>query len=337
MCRCPNNRSGVRLLMSCLLAKLDMPRVDPRKPYTEIGDEDAFSGRTYDERYLTYFIVENRLPANATTAYLTPTLRNIDYPLTSDRELVGRPRELYSNALQLLADVADGDVAAGDLLAEFVRMLMLMREERESEIARMVKGRSSGEATPISSEGIVTLIGQHLACPHSSRLPVLVVAAAYTAAGEQLRERILPLNAHNAADTQTGSVGDVEICVIGENSIVTAYEMKMKRVTRDDIDTAVTKIASSPSEIDNYLFVSTEEISLDVVDYAKRFYRQLGTEIAILDCLSFLKHFLHLFSRVRGSYLDAYQELVLSEPDSALNHDLKTAFLALRRAAEAEP
>jgi hypothetical protein len=53
VCRCMSNRAGVRLLMSCLLGKLDKPNVDPRKPYTEIGGTDSFSGRTYDERHLT--------------------------------------------------------------------------------------------------------------------------------------------------------------------------------------------------------------------------------------------------------------------------------------------
>lgn len=37
VCRCMSNRAGVRLLMSCLLGKMDNPKVDPRKPYTEIG------------------------------------------------------------------------------------------------------------------------------------------------------------------------------------------------------------------------------------------------------------------------------------------------------------
>jgi len=50
------NRAGIRLLMACLLAKLHRPDVDIRKPYTEIGDADAFSGRSYDERYITTFI-----------------------------------------------------------------------------------------------------------------------------------------------------------------------------------------------------------------------------------------------------------------------------------------
>ncbi|MGA1357109.1 MAG: DNA methyltransferase, partial [Prochlorothrix sp.] len=56
VCRCLSNRAGVRLLMACLLAKLAEPHIDPRKPYTEIGDSDSFSGRTYDERYITPFI-----------------------------------------------------------------------------------------------------------------------------------------------------------------------------------------------------------------------------------------------------------------------------------------
>ena len=42
VCHCMSNRAGVRLLMSCLLGKLDKPNVDPRKPYTEIGDLRQF-------------------------------------------------------------------------------------------------------------------------------------------------------------------------------------------------------------------------------------------------------------------------------------------------------
>jgi DNA adenine methylase len=60
------NRAGVRLLLACLLAKLHRPEVDIRKPYTEIGDIDAFSGRTYDERYITTFISQHNLPCNST-------------------------------------------------------------------------------------------------------------------------------------------------------------------------------------------------------------------------------------------------------------------------------
>ena len=190
-------------------------------------------------------------------------------------------------------------------------------------------------ALPLSSEAIVTLIGQHLACKNASRLPVLVVAAAYTAVGQQLSENLLPLNSHNAADFQTGSLGDVEVCLVGDDAVVTAYEMKMKRVTIDDIDVALTKILKAPRRINNYLFVTTDQIDPVVAEYAATLYEETGgTEIAILDCIGFLRHFLHLFHRVRVAYLNAYQKLVLAEPDSAVSQSLKEAFLALRQAAE---
>jgi len=336
VCRCMSNRAGVRLLMSCLLGKLDRPTVDPRKPYTEIGGMDSFSGRTYDERYLTKFINEHRLPVNPTTAFLTPTLRNINQPLTTARELVGRPRDLYIKTLELLADVAELRIGADTLFVETVRVLLLLRDEKMARMASLLNALERTEgALPLSSESIVTLISQHLACKNASRLPVLIVAAAYEAAGTRLSESMLPLNSHNAADLQTGSFGDVEICLVGENSVVTAYEMKMKRVSIDDIDGAVTKIARATTRIHNYLFVTTDVIDPSVTEYAASFYEKTdGTEIAILDCIGFLRHFLHLFHRIRSDYLNAYQTLVLNEPDSALSQTLKEAFLALRQAAE---
>lgn len=336
VCRCMSNRAGVRLLMSCLLGKLDKPNVDLRKPYTEIGGTDSFSGRTYDERHLTKFISEHRLPVNPTTAFLTPTLRNIDHPLTTDRELIGRPRDLYKKTLELLEDAAEQRIDADVLFVETVRVLLLLRDEKLARMASLLGAleRTKG-SLPLSSEAIVTLISQHLACKKASRLPVLVVAAAYEVAETRLAECMLPLNSHNAADLQTGSLGDVEICLEGDDSVVTAYEMKMKRVTQDDIDTALTKIARASKRIHNYLFITTDTIDPIVAEYAATFYEKTdGTEIAILDCIGFVRHFLHLFHRLRMDYLNAYQSLVLNEPDSAVSQTLKEAFLALRQAAE---
>ena len=336
VCRCMSNRAGVRLLMACLLGKLDNPEIDPRKPYTQIGTDDCFSGRTYDERYITHFINKHSLPCNPTTAFLTPTLRNIDRPLTTDIALVGRPRELYATTLQLLEDVAENRVSAESIFIEVVRILLNVRDEKQGRMASLIEAinRCKG-ALPLSSEAIVTLIEQHLACKNSSRLPVLIVAAAYQVAGERIGERALPLNTHNAADLQTGSIGDVEVCFIGDDNIVTAYEMKMKRITIDDIDAAVTKIARSSGRIHNYIFITTDKIEPEIAKYAAKFYEETeGTEIVILDCIGFLRHFLHLFHRLRTDYLNAYQALVLAEPDSAVNQTLKEAFLALRQAAE---
>lgn len=338
ICRCLRNRAGSRLLMACLLAKIDRPKVDPRKPYTEIGGSDTFSGRHYDEIYVTRFITKHRLPCNPTTAFLTPALRNIDRPLTKNLEIVGRPRELYVYTLQVLDDVYRGRLSAKEVLAEVVRILVIMRDEKEARMATLLAGlKRSDDDLPLSSEAIIALIEQHLNCKNSSRLPVLVVAAAYRAVGNKIGEIALPLKSHNAADEQTGALGDVEICLVDETQIVTVYEMKQKRVTKDDVDVALHKIAIASVPIHNYLIVTTETIDEPVKEYARQVYERTGgTEIAILDCLGFLRYFLHIFHRLRLAYLDSYQELALAEPDSAVSQPLKEAFLALRQAAEAD-
>jgi len=256
VCRCQTNRAGVRLLMACLLAKTDRPQVDPRKPYTEIGDEDSFSGRTYDEAFVTHFINKHRLPCNTTTAFLTPALRNIDRPLTTNVEIVGRPRQLYTYTLQLLDNVHTGQITAKDLLAEVIRHLLLMRNEKDQRMATLLAGLHHSEGSlPLSSEAIVNLTEQHLACKNSSRLPVLIVAAAYQVAGDKLGERLMPLQQHNAADEQTGAMGDIEICLVNDDQVVTVYEMKMKRITVDDVDRALQKIVAAPAHIHNYITV----------------------------------------------------------------------------------
>lgn len=159
--------------------------------------------------------------------------------------------------------------------------------------------------------------------------------AAYQAASKLLGERAKPLYAHTAADLQTGALGDLEITLVDDDNVVTSYEMKAKDVARSDIDLAIQKLADSGMRIDNYIFITTGRIDMDVAEYATSLYRQTGgIEFVVLDCIGFLRHFLHLFHRIRLDFLEAYQNLVLSEPDSAVSQPLTEVFLALRRAAE---
>jgi len=227
-------------------------------------------------------------------------------------------------------------VSAEDLLTEIVRILLIIREEKEGRIRILLTGLSAEETLPLSSEEIINLIEQHLLCKNASRLPVLIVAAAYKSVGKKLGERMSLLHRHTAADKQTGSLGDIEVCLESDDHVVTVYEMKMKRVTIDDIDRAVQKVQSANHRIHNYIFITTEAISDDVRSRASQCYEETGgTEVVVLDCIGFLRHFLHFFHRSRIEFLNAYQELVLSEPDSAVSQPLKEVFLALRRAAEA--
>lgn len=337
---CPSNRAGARFLMATTLAKLDNPKLDIRKPFIEVytgaAKKNAYSGRGYDEQFVFDLIRKHRLPCSATTAFLTPGFRTKNIVLTKDQKLRGRPAEMYEYISEILDAIHRGKLTARDVLAETLRLLLVERDNRQKRLKTLLEGLRKGDGElPLSSEDIVKLIEQHLQCKHASRLPVLIVAAAYRAAAEKLGENVLRLNPHNAADKQTGALGDVEITLLGDDKVVTTYEMKDKMVTKGDVDIAIEKIANGTG-IQNYIFITTEPVDPEVRAYASAQYAELGgVEIAILDCLSFLRHFLHLFHRIRMDFLNRYQDLVLSEPDSGVNQALKEAFLALRKAAEA--
>jgi hypothetical protein len=330
--RNPQNRALARLILACCLAKIHRPELDIRKPYTEIGTPDSFSGRTYDETYITAFIQKHKLPCNETTAFLTPALRNRSQALSLETDLVGRPPKLYQIALQLLDAVALGHISARALLFEMILQLIHIREENTKRMSSLLSQLNTSSAiVALSSEAILNLLEQHLKLPNSSRLPVLMVAAAYQTA--QMGEEVLDLLAHNAADKQTGGLGDVEVVLTGEDRVVTTYEMKTRRVTREDLDIALHKF--SDRNIDNYVFITTETIDPEVQTYARALYLQTGgTEVVVLDCIGFMRHYLHFFHRKRSEFLENYQKLLIAQTDSAVRPALKEAWLALRFASE---
>lgn len=330
------NRSGTRLLLSCLIAVIEDPTRDIRKPYTEIEGTGTFSGRSYDETYITEFVLTYDLPCNPTTAFLTPAWRNNNRTLTVDLVIEGRPRKLYRTVLQLLDAIYQQTLSAEQLLHELIRWLILIRDEQEQRLSTLLADlRASQDDIPLSSEAIVRILSQHLAQPRSSRLPVLVVAAAYQTLSRHFDEHMRPLTAHTAADSQTSAIGDLEIVLTDDNHVQTAYEMKTRKVTRNDVEQALQKVLHASSVIDNYIFVTTEPIDEAVSEFAAGLYEKTGgIEFAILDCIGLIRHFLHFFHRMRVEFLEHYQQLVLDEPDSAVSQPLKEVFLTLRRANE---
>lgn len=335
ICRNLQNRAGVRFLMACLLAKLHKPSLDIRMPYTEIGGDDCYSGRHYDETYISSFVEEHDLPCNATTAFLTPAFRNHEVMLSKNATLMGRPRKLYEYVLSLLDDVARKKISPQNLLREIVRLLVIRRNEQKLRMETLLANLQQSDPSQLTVDAIANIVQQHLNQRHSSRLPVLAFHAIYRTIQTHLNERAIPLQPHNAADSQTKARGDIEIAVQESDEVITVYEMKTKEITRADVSQAFRKLVQSHSDIKQYLFITTKPVSDSA---AEEIYKvneqQYGVESAALDCVSFVRYFLHLFYQQRLVFLDAYQDLVLSEPESGVRHPLKEVLLTLRQAAE---
>lgn len=335
---CKSNRALARLVLACALAKAENSQLDAREPYTEIRSGRSFSGRSYDERYIGPLLLEHNLPLNHTTAFLTPTLRNINQPLSSSSSFEGRPRQVYQQAAKVLEAIEQQQVRASEVLIALLAELLAIRDKQTKALSEAL-ATSKATKHSLNSEEIITLLQQHLASRNSSRLPVLLVAALYQTLGQLVGEEIRPLQSHNAADLQTGSLGDIEIWQHSSGRVISAYEIKARAVSLNDLQQAASKIRlaaqqSEVEQIDNYLLVTTHPTEREVSEYASQLSEQLGIEFAVLDALSFARYLLHFFHRARLTFLDEYQNLVLAEADSAVRPELKLAWLALRQAAQ---
>jgi DNA adenine methylase len=327
----------VRVLLACALAKAHRPELDIRKPFTEIGGSDAYSGRLYDEKYISSFVTRYQLPCNRTTGFLTPAFRTFNQPLYRGIDLSGKPKECYDAVIELVNLVQEGLVRADALLVETIRQLILLRDERQRQIASL-KSDALRRGDTLTMEAVLYIIEKHLASPRSSRLPVLMVAAAYEVAQDFLRKSPRPLQPHTAADVRTGTLGDLEIISQqNDQRLSIVYEMKARKLTSHDIDLALEKIQSTSEKIDQYAFITTVSVDPVVAQYAAMLSRRTGVEFVILDCLQFIKQFLHMFYEIRMEFLNKYRELLLSEPESAVGHTLKRKFFELLQEVSGSP
>ncbi len=333
VCRCERNKAPIRYLLSAMLAKTSDPTIDTRQPYPKLGKR-SFACRSIDESYVQHFIHKYSLPCNKTTAFLTPAFRTIETAIKKSTFEKCRPVYVYNDMMDILDYVEGHPEAAQKTLQQIFAALILVKEENDAKMTKIIEGLASVKKHILSSEEITSLLQQHLNCKGSSRLPVLMVVAAYQAVKHLTKEFNKPLFAHNAADSQTGAIGDIEITLQGDDCTLTCYEMKKKKVSTDDIYVCVEKIMKLKQMPDNYIFITTDCIDDDVKKLASSFYGKLGVEIAVLDCIGFINHFLHFFHRYRLSFLDHYQRLVLAEPTSAVSQPLKEAFISLRKVAE---
>jgi hypothetical protein len=323
----------LRALLACLLAKAHRPELDIRKPYTEIGTEDSYSGRSYDEEYISSFIQRYQLPCNPTTAFLTPAFRAKNQPLEANVPLHGKPREPYDAFISLLELVQNGSLNAQELLTEAIRQLLLVKNERQQQIGSLIQ-RIKDQKVNLSADSIIQILNQHLQSKRSSRLPVLLVTAAYDVARDYLHKHPKPLQPHTAADIRAGTLGDLEIEFSTHQRLAVVYEMKTRRITINDLERAAQKVAGSTIQIDQYVFITTAPIDASIHGHAAYLSKQIGIEFMVFDCIQFLKHFIHLFYELRMAFLDRYEQLLLQEPESAVSHELKQKFLELRAAAQ---
>ena len=256
-------------LLGCALAWWCDPDIDILLPYVNLGDQ-AFNGRTLDERVVNPFLHENRIPSSR-GPYLAMFRRSVAFNASSTRGGV-RNKDVFDDFLSLIEHVRTLDK---DGVVLFIDHLLFhfydLREKSQIPISRL--GR-------VSLEQIATLMNRLIATPSGGRFPMYLVEAAFIG----IRERFeldweIEVQGINVADAAGGAGGDVTVRENGEIAFaaeVTEREVNAERV----VATFQTKIA--PNAIADYLFLITDGVAEQARIQARAYFVQ-GHEVNFIQ------------------------------------------------------
>ena len=157
----------------------------------------------------------------------------------------------------------------------------------------------------------------------ASRLPVLAIYAIYSVLLRELHrynnKKLKPLEAHSAADSQTGSVGDIEI-INEDGTLFEAVEIKhLIPIDKSIVDSAKLKIMGS--RIDRYYILTTSrkhEPDDDVSEEVEIVKRSLGTQMIVNGVVPTIKYYLRLLESP-GAVLPEYVKLLVA--DTAIGYE----------------
>jgi hypothetical protein len=241
--------------------------VDVTLPYKDQGN-NAFSGRTLDEKVVNPFLQANQIPCSK-GPYLSVFRRSVRFNSHTRQGL--RDKEGYDALLRLLRFVKKSSaVELTTFEAALMGKFIALREKSGVSLVRLQR---------MSLEQYNQLMTGLLGVPSGGRFPLMLVAAAFRALAIHLALGWqVSVEGINVADKATGAAGD--ITVIKDGTTVLVAEVTEREVDKAKLEAIfTTKIA--PHSIDDYMIVSPSAPSTEVTALARLYFAQ-GHEVAFL-------------------------------------------------------
>lgn len=267
-------------LLGCGLAKLLNPAINIRHPYMNHGD-DAFNGRTMDEKVINPFLRARHIPASK-GPYLATFRRSVKFVAETAQGL--RDKKGYQAFLSYLDafEKASSEEVKNLLLYLLYRFVQL-REEHNIQLMRVDR---------LSLDQLDTVIDILLQTRSGGYIPVLLTVAML----ETLNQRFglawnIEWQGINVSDRAANVAGDITVRQ-NEQTIfvleVTERPLEVQRL-RDVFETKM-----STHNIRDYLFVVTvssmdEQVQKEVVKYFRQNY-----DINILELQPWIRHLLSI-------------------------------------------
>ncbi|MEQ1889316.1 MAG: restriction endonuclease, SacI family [Alphaproteobacteria bacterium] len=260
-----STQSYREVLLGCGLVRLLAPSINIRLPYMNQGDE-AFNGRTLDERVINPFLHDRRIPSSK-GPYLAVFRRSVEL---QPEIISGLKDKSGYEAMMLFLDaleVAKNDDARA-LVLHLLHCFLVMREAATISLAKISR---------LSLEQYGALMDSLLQVSSGGLVPVLLVVAMLRTinACYSLNWEV-EFQGINVADKASGAGGDVT--VRGDKRLLLAIEVTERPIDKARVvSTFNTKIVEAG--IEDYLFVYAHAEPGEDARQAARTYFSQGHEI----------------------------------------------------------
>ena len=298
-----NTQAFREVLLGCLLARIQDKAIDVRKPYVSQGN-DAYNGRTLDERVVNPVLQEKRIPSSK-GPFLSVFRRSVEFRFNT-RDGV-RDKSAFDALLAVIEFIENTD--DNDLLREALNFVAFrfvqLREAANIPLTRIHR---------MSLEQISALTSRLLEVPSGGRLPVYSVVSTFHAIDRHFDLGWdIQWQGINVADSASGAGGD--IVVTSNKSILLAAEVTERPIDRNRVVTTFnSKIG--PQGIEDYLFfVHSDSQQPDTATQVRQYFAQ-GHEINFVAIANWIVSVLvTIGSRGRSHFVDKFLEL-LELPDT---------------------
>lgn len=251
-------------VLGCFLAKAHDYGTNIRKPYVAQGD-DAYSGRTLDERVVNPALQQRRIPSSR-GPFLSVFRRSVEF-IDATRDGV-RDKSGYDAFLQVISFIEtiaedDCDRLMQGTYAVVYRFLEL-REASNVPLTRIQR---------MSLDQIATLVSQLLEIPSGGRIPMFIVVATLQATSEYLElDWEIQWEGINVADAASGLGGDI-VVASGDRTFLVA-EVTERQVDQNRV-VATFNNKIGPNQVEDYLFFTrSKDQPIDTVEQMRRYFAQ---------------------------------------------------------------
>ena len=312
-------------LLTLAVYKAYRPEQDIR--HTKAESPDGFSARSFDTRVTVPFLLEQSLPRNVETHWLSQTL---SFAGSWDRTLDMKTQPKRAGIL--LIDVVNSIEERYKALQESEDDRYLARNIAILLLADLILIRNKGQVLltrpkNLTIEQVVDVLGRHFTCKYATnapRLPQLAIYAIYQCLvgtiGRYREFRLEPLARMKSADRKAGTVGDIVLSINGRPA--EAVETKLgKPISLIEVSEAIEKIRAAT--VERYFILSTagvvEDQATDIRRLCGGFRASNGCEIIVNGVLETISYYLRLLPSPYDFIL-AYTNILENDEDLDYEH-----------------